>query len=146
MGRFEGNGLWIPYGLMLVPLQPVYFSHCLHHCIFNIQMLSHSRELERRGAHTAIQHTLVWTNCWQYSVISPFCELLSSRWSCKMNSLQTKLPSCWKVCEVVMHTCSKHMTIFAEEQVWLLYFVLVYKLSVIFADQSLFYVFGLMQM
>lgn len=20
MGRFEGNGLWIPYGLMLVPL------------------------------------------------------------------------------------------------------------------------------
>lgn len=123
----------------------MYFSHCLHHCIFNIQMLSHSPELERRAAHTAIRRSLVWTNCWQYSVISLFCELFSSRWSCRMNSLQTKLPSCWKVCEMVMHTCSKHMTIFAEEQVWLLYFVLVHILSVIFADQSLFYVFGLMQ-
>lgn len=104
----------------------MYFSHCLHHCIFNIQMLSHSRELERRAVHATIQRSLVWTNYWQYSVISLFCELLSSRWSCRMNSLETKLPSCWKVCEMVMHTCSKHMTIFAEEQVWLLYFVLVY--------------------
>lgn len=98
-------------------------------------MLSHSGGLEHRAVHTATT-SLVSTNCWKYSFSLNVrsSQVPDSRWSCK----ERKNSKCklnyftTERCEIVIRACWKHMTIFAEEQVWLLYFELLFILFVCF--------------
>lgn len=112
----------------------MYISHCLYHCVFNIQMLFCSGGLQLRAAHTAVQLRLDKL----FEMFNVVCvELLSSRLQVKLqnrkNSVQTKLPSRWRV--KGSHTL-KHMPVFAEEQVWLVLFQLLCTFIYIMADQA----------
>lgn len=118
----------------------MYFSHGLHHCIFNIQVLSHSGESESRTPPTAIQRTWLDTNCWQYSLNS-LCYELSSRWSCSIHPLQTQGVSHGHAYVFKAHDCIFWGTGLAHLLRVTVYFICMCH----FCRPSLFYVFGLMQ-